>query len=269
MIGEDFALMAAWDGLKRALSAYWGRKTKKRRKELISTVVAELLKLDPDLTAAEAKLAAAELTGEPPDRELLRAKTMLGSAKLYSRVRKKTKAKKYVFAPKKKRAIKKVAKKKKRDDGTGGRHSSSQPTSGTIDGAPTIQTPSRAELGLGGRFCFTATGAEFKEIFLSTRSACPLTLSSPQREFLSVLRQRQTGHSGVLAGGNGHGNQNAKLDIVEVEQHGDTAIEVGQYKLSGADDQVMDTGKYIVIWKHEDDTWKLHHDIWNSSLAQR
>jgi len=112
MIGEDFALMAAWDGLKRALSAYWGRKTKKRRKELISTVVAELLKLDPDLTAAEAKLAAAELTGEPPDRELLRAKTMLGSAKLYSRVRKKTKAKKYVFAPKKKRAIKKVAKKK-------------------------------------------------------------------------------------------------------------------------------------------------------------
>ncbi len=37
-----------------------------------------------------------------------------------------------------------------------------------------------------GAFCFTATGAEFKEIFLSTRSTCLLTLSSPKREFLSL-----------------------------------------------------------------------------------
>ncbi len=65
------------------------------------------------------------------------------------------------------------------------------------------------------------------------------------------------------------GIKNAKLDIVEVEQHGDTAIEMGQYTLSSADDQVMDAGKYVVIWKHEDDTWKLHRDIWNSSLAQQ
>ena len=64
------------------------------------------------------------------------------------------------------------------------------------------------------------------------------------------------------------GIKNAKLDIVEVEQHGDTAIDMGQYTLSSADDQVMDTGKYVVIWKHEDDTWKLHRDIWNSSLTQ-
>jgi uncharacterized protein (TIGR02246 family) len=65
------------------------------------------------------------------------------------------------------------------------------------------------------------------------------------------------------------GIKNAKLDIVEVEQHGDTAIDMGQYTLSSADDQVMDTGKYVVIWKHEDDTWKLHRDIWNSSLTQQ
>ncbi len=64
------------------------------------------------------------------------------------------------------------------------------------------------------------------------------------------------------------GIKNAKLDIVEVEQHGDTAIDMGQYTLSNADDQVMDTGKYLVIWKLEDGTWKLHRDIWNSSLSQ-
>jgi len=65
------------------------------------------------------------------------------------------------------------------------------------------------------------------------------------------------------------GIKNAKLDILEVEQHGNTAVEVGQYTLSGADDQVMDKGKYIVIWKQEDGTWKMHYDIWNSSLAQQ
>ena len=65
------------------------------------------------------------------------------------------------------------------------------------------------------------------------------------------------------------GIKNVKLDIVEVEQFGDTAIDMGQYTLMNQDDQVMDTGKYVVIWKHEDGTWKLHRDIWNSSLAQQ
>lgn len=61
------------------------------------------------------------------------------------------------------------------------------------------------------------------------------------------------------------GIANAKLETVELEQHGDTAIEVGKYTLSSADGQVMDRGKYVVIWKHTDGGWKLHRDIWNSS----
>jgi uncharacterized protein (TIGR02246 family) len=65
------------------------------------------------------------------------------------------------------------------------------------------------------------------------------------------------------------GIKNIKLDIIEIEQHGDTAVEMSNYTLSSADDQVMDQGKGIVIWKHEDGTWKLHRDIWNSSVAQQ
>lgn len=57
----------------------------------------------------------------------------------------------------------------------------------------------------------------------------------------------------------------AKLEIVELEDHGDTAIEVGQYTLSG-DGQVMDRGKYLVTWKREDGQWRLHRDIWNTSV---
>ena len=57
----------------------------------------------------------------------------------------------------------------------------------------------------------------------------------------------------------------AKLEIVEVERAGDAVIEVGRYKLSGAGGDVMDQGKYVVIWKQENGRWKLHRDIWNSS----
>ncbi len=56
-----------------------------------------------------------------------------------------------------------------------------------------------------------------------------------------------------------------KLDTVEVESHRDTAIEVGNYTLWGAGGRVADTGKYIVIWKLEGRSWKLHRDIWCTS----
>ena len=64
------------------------------------------------------------------------------------------------------------------------------------------------------------------------------------------------------------GIKNIKLDVVELEQHGDTAIELSKYTLSSADNQVIDIGKGIVIWKYANGTWKLHRDIWNSSMVQ-
>ena len=62
------------------------------------------------------------------------------------------------------------------------------------------------------------------------------------------------------------GIKEAKLETVEVEGHGDTAIEVGKYTLQGEEGQELDKGKYIVIWKQEEGQWKLHRDIFNSSL---
>jgi len=58
-----------------------------------------------------------------------------------------------------------------------------------------------------------------------------------------------------------------RLETVEAEGHGDTAIEIGKYTLSGEAGNVMDRGKYVVIWKQEGGQWKLHRDIWNSSLS--
>jgi uncharacterized protein (TIGR02246 family) len=61
------------------------------------------------------------------------------------------------------------------------------------------------------------------------------------------------------------GIKKVKLDIVEAEGHGDMAHEVGKYTLMGDGDKVLDSGKYVVIWKRQDGQWKLHRDIWNSS----
>ena len=62
------------------------------------------------------------------------------------------------------------------------------------------------------------------------------------------------------------GIKEAKLDIVEVEEQDDLAVEVSKYTLQGEEGQVLDQGKYIVIWKRVDGQWKLHRDIFNSSL---
>ena len=62
------------------------------------------------------------------------------------------------------------------------------------------------------------------------------------------------------------GIKNVKLDLIELEQHGNTAIEISKYTLSDVNDQIVDQGKGIVIWKNEAGLWKMHRDIWNSSI---
>ena len=61
----------------------------------------------------------------------------------------------------------------------------------------------------------------------------------------------------------------ASLETLEVEAHGDTANEVGSYVLRGAEGQTLDRGKYIVVWKRQGDAWKLHRDIWNTSIVAK
>lgn len=62
------------------------------------------------------------------------------------------------------------------------------------------------------------------------------------------------------------GIRRAVMEIVEVEDHGKTAIEVSTYTLYAEGDAVADKGKYIVIWKKKKGDWKLHRDIFNSSM---
>lgn len=64
------------------------------------------------------------------------------------------------------------------------------------------------------------------------------------------------------------GIKEAQLNTLEVDEQGDTAIEMGNYVLKGKDGNALDQGKYLVVWKHQGEDWKLHKDIWNSSQPQ-
>ena len=63
------------------------------------------------------------------------------------------------------------------------------------------------------------------------------------------------------------GIKGVSLVTLEVENHGDTAYEVGKLELRGADGKVLDRAKYVVIWKKKATSWKLHRDIWTTSVV--
>lgn len=61
------------------------------------------------------------------------------------------------------------------------------------------------------------------------------------------------------------GLKSATLEISDVEVSGDLACETGTYKVFAQGEQLIERGKYIVVWKKQDGVWKAHRDCWNSS----
>ena len=61
------------------------------------------------------------------------------------------------------------------------------------------------------------------------------------------------------------GGMDLKVKTLTAEAFKKTAIEEGVYKVHAPDGQVVDEGKYIVIWKKVEGKWLLHQDIFNSN----
>jgi uncharacterized protein (TIGR02246 family) len=66
------------------------------------------------------------------------------------------------------------------------------------------------------------------------------------------------------------GIKEAKLETVEVTPVGEKyAYELGKYELKiqlGGGQTITDHGKYMMVWKLVDGSWKWHSDAWNTSL---
>ena len=66
------------------------------------------------------------------------------------------------------------------------------------------------------------------------------------------------------------GIRGATVETVDLEELGDTAIEVGAYTLDirpAGGEATQDVGKYVIIWKRQaDGSWKWAVDIFNTNL---
>ena len=64
------------------------------------------------------------------------------------------------------------------------------------------------------------------------------------------------------------GMSGGSLETVSFEEHGDVAVEEGEYTMQSGG-EVVDHGKYVVVHRRQDDgSWKMGLDIWNSSKPE-
>ncbi len=113
-----------------------------------------------------------------------------------------------------------------------------------------------------------AGNKKFMAAFAQKDAGALAKLYTKAGQLLPPGHEMVAGRDGIQAfwqGAMDMGLVKVKLDTVEVEGHREAAIEVGKYTLLAAGGQVADAGKYLVIWKLEGRSWKLHRDIWNSS----
>lgn len=62
------------------------------------------------------------------------------------------------------------------------------------------------------------------------------------------------------------GLKDLKLTITELFGDDDYYNEVGTYEVFMENNQSVDKGKYLVVWKKDGDQWKMYRDIWNSDM---
>lgn len=63
------------------------------------------------------------------------------------------------------------------------------------------------------------------------------------------------------------GVKGVELKTVDLDVHGDVAVEVGEGALFVAGGQLAGRVKYIVTWKRVNGEWKYYRDIWNDLPA--
>jgi len=57
------------------------------------------------------------------------------------------------------------------------------------------------------------------------------------------------------------GVKRCSFEILDVDQHGDLAVEIGRVTLFAENDVEAGALKYMVVWKCENGNWLVHRDI--------
>lgn len=62
------------------------------------------------------------------------------------------------------------------------------------------------------------------------------------------------------------GIKDLKLNITDVTADNNVAVESGTYEMLGEGNKSLDKGKYLVVWKKENGSWKMYRDMFSSNL---
>ncbi len=119
------------------------------------------------------------------------------------------------------------------------------------------------------RQAIEAADASFVDAFNRGEPAGIATLYTTDGQILPPNSDPITGHQGIQGfwqAAMDMGLKSVALEIIELEELGDTAVEIGRYTLGDGSGQELDSGKYLITWKQDGEQWKLHRDIWNTSL---
>jgi proline iminopeptidase len=65
------------------------------------------------------------------------------------------------------------------------------------------------------------------------------------------------------------GMHTIELQFIDLEQSGDKLIAKGKYVMNNKQDEVIDIGKFIAIYKKEKNKWRLQTDMFNTSMETR
>ncbi len=58
------------------------------------------------------------------------------------------------------------------------------------------------------------------------------------------------------------------MKATEIRASGNIGYRVGTYTIASPHNELLDKGKYVEVWHHLDDGWRLMYDIFNSDRAQ-
>jgi uncharacterized protein (TIGR02246 family) len=114
-----------------------------------------------------------------------------------------------------------------------------------------------------------AANAEWVKQYNAGNAAGVAALYTDDAKVMPPNSDFVTGKQGIAAVWQGLmdvGGKSATLNVVEVIGSGDSVTEVGTYEVMDKDGKAIDKGKYMVHWKKVGNAWKLHRDIWNSSI---
>ena len=77
------------------------------------------------------------------------------------------------------------------------------------------------------------------------------------------------GTEGIMAqlkGGKEHGVTKVKIAVTSAESMGDMSYGTGTYESSAADGTNVDKGKWMLVSKKINGSWKIQCDIWNTTM---